>query len=337
MLRNAGDLRDYNVHATDGVIGRVEQFYFDDESWVVRYLVVETGDWLGGPRVLISNYSIGAIDWQNRNINVTLTREQVKNAPGAELHRPVTRQYEAGFFDYYGYPYYWGEPGAYGLVTAPVVPVPLPAPDETVPQPPEDESSEDAHLQSTLDTIGYHIEAADGDIGHVEDFIVDDEDWSIRYVVVDTRNWWPGKQILLAPRWIEEVDWLDGKVRVPLAREVIRHAPEYDPSQPIMRSYEADLHDYYEQHLTRAGRATGWPLDPAIEAQRLQYAEDDPRRHTLKLRAMLNETAWHAREDVTKINEPRAQALFETTAEVLQGLIKAYEHYEDGNEPAWRR
>lgn len=255
MLRNAKDLQGYTIHATDGDIGHVEQFYFDDEQWIVRYLVVETGSWLTGRRVLISNDSIGETKWDERKIFVTLTREQVENAPGVELHRPVTRQHETSLYDYYGYPYYWGGAGIDGMGVYPGLPA---SPGEPavagIPEPPP----EDAHLQSTHDVTGFHIEAADGEIGHVEDFIVDDENWTIRYIEVDTRNWWPGKKVLLAPGWIKRLDWLEGKVRVKLLREIIRNAPEYDPSQLITRQYEVSLFDHYGQYLDTHGNLRYW-------------------------------------------------------------------------------
>ena len=246
MLRNATDLQGYTIHATYGDIGHVEQFYFDDEHWTVRYLVADAGNWLTGRRVLISNYSIGEVKWDERKIFVKLTREQVENAPGVELHRPVTRQYEASLYDYYDYPYYWGGAGIDGMGVYPGTLVSAAEPAVAgVPETPP----EDSHLQSTRDVTGFHIEATDGEIGHIEDFIIDDDDWTIRYVEVDTRNWWPGKKVLLAPRWIQHIDWQEGKVRVNLLREIIQNAPEYDPAVPLTRQYEVSLFDYYGRYL----------------------------------------------------------------------------------------
>jgi hypothetical protein len=255
MLRNATDLQGYTIHATDGDIGHVDQFYFDDESWVVRYLVVDTGSWLTGRLVLISNYSIGETSWDERKIFFKLTREQVETAPGIETEGPVTRQHEAALSNYYGYPYYWGGAGLEGMGVYPGL---LTTPEKPVVAGVAAPEAGDTHLQSTKDVTGFHIEAADGEIGHVADFIIDDENWTIRYVEVDTRNWWPGKKVLFAPRWIQHIDWQDGKVRVNLLRDIIQNAPEYDPSVPITRQYEVSLFDYYGQYLDAHGNLRYW-------------------------------------------------------------------------------
>ena len=254
MLRNAKDLQGYTIHAKDGDLGHVDQFYFDDEHWTIRYLVADTGNWLSGRLVLISNYSIDHVDWANRKVSVTLTRKQVENAPGIETDKPVTRQHEGALNAHYGLEPYWGA-GIYG---AGVYPGFLSTPEEPADAGVSEPPLEDSHLQSTRDVTGYHIEAADGEVGHVEDFIIDDENWTIRYIEVDTRNWWPGKKVLLAPHWIKHFDWRDGKVRVNLLREVIQNAPEYDPTQPITRQYEVSLFDHYGQYLDRNGNFRYW-------------------------------------------------------------------------------
>jgi len=254
MLRNAKDLQGYTIHATDGDIGHVEEFFFDDESWIIRYLVVDTGTWLTGRKVLISNYSIGETNWNERKIFVKLTREQVKNAPDIESDMPVTRYWEAQYHDYYSYPYYWDGAGLYGVGIYPGVLTAAAQPAVAGVA----EVPEDSHLQSTHDVMGYDIEAADGEIGHIEDLIIDDKIWTVRYLEVDTRNWWPGKKVLLAPSWIQHIDWPEGKVRVNLLREVIQNAPEYDPSQPIGRQYEVSLFDHYGQYLDTHGNFRYW-------------------------------------------------------------------------------
>jgi hypothetical protein len=108
-----------------------------------------------------------------------------------------------------------------------------------------EEQDRDPHLRSTKEVIGYHIQAVDGEIGHVEDLIVDDEEWFLRYLVVDTRNWLPGKAVLVAPGWAKRVDWVKRKVHVDLPQEAIRDSPEFDPSRPVNREYEVRLYDYY--------------------------------------------------------------------------------------------
>jgi uncharacterized protein YrrD len=264
MLRSIDDLHGMTIHATDGDIGTVDQFLFDDEAWTVRYLVVDTGGWLTGRLVLISPIAIGGIDWEGQKLDVALTREQVERSPDIATDEPVSRQKEREYFRYYGYPLYWGGAGLWGAgmypgvlgypTTVPYVPpATAAAAQETIP--PAEEEHGDPHLRSTQEVAGYSIQATDDEIGHVEDFIIDDETWAIRYMVVDTRNWWPGKKVLVAPQWITEVSWAESKVYVDLPRETIKNGPEYDPSTLINREYEARLYDYY-------GRPAYWDETP---------------------------------------------------------------------------
>lgn len=248
MLRAVSKLRGMTIRATDGDIGHVDQFFFDDERWIIRYLVVDTGSWLPGRQVLISPIALGTVDAKAREVSVPLTREQVKNSPDIDTEKPVSRQHEIDYYRYYGWPFYWAGPGLWGsgmypgyLAAPPVPPVPPPAPA------PEAEAEEqgDPHLRATREVTGYRVHASDGEIGHVDDFIVEMETWAIRYVVVDTRNWWPGKKVLLPPAWIESVSWPEAAIRVDLRREVIREGPEWDSEQPITREYETRLFGYY--------------------------------------------------------------------------------------------
>jgi hypothetical protein len=246
MLRNAKDLHGFTIRATDGELGTVDQLYFDDETWAVRYLTVETGGWLGGRPVLISPFSVVHADWQAQRLDVALTKKQVENSPDINTHQPVSRQHEAAYNQYYGYPFYWGGPFLWGPAYFPAaLPITLaPVLPEAMADSKRSEST-DSHLRSTEAVTGYHIEAADGEIGHVDGFVVDDEAWAIRYIEVATRNWWPGKKVLVSPAWIERVSWTDSKVYTGLTREAIQNGPEYDESTPITREYETRLYFHY--------------------------------------------------------------------------------------------
>ena len=254
MLRSMNDLQGFTIGATDGDIGRVDAFYFDDTSFTVRHLVVDTGGWLTGRRVLISPMALTAIDWDAKRINAELTKSQVEQSPDIDTDKPVSRQQEINYQRYYGYPSYWEGPYLWGLGPYPVTTS-------------EGESGEwerrwewgakepgDPHLRSSGAVIGYHIEATDGDIGHVDDFLVEDASWAIRYMIVDTRNWWPGKKVLVSPEWIESVEWSDAKVHVGLTQEQIKKSPEYDPLNPIARDYEGRLHAHYARPSYWEGR-----------------------------------------------------------------------------------
>ncbi len=245
MLTNATYLKGLVIRATDGELGTVDQFYFDDETWAIRYLTVDTGGWLGGRRVLISPISVVHTDWPARRLDVALTKKRVENSPDIDTHKPVSRQHEAAYLGYYGYPAYWGGPYLCGAASYPSeLAVPTTAPKEAVADRIRRESA-DSHLRSTEAVAGYHIEASDGEIGHVEGFVLDDEAWAIRYIEVATRNWWPGKKVLVSPAWIERVSWTDSKVYVGLSRETIKDAPQYVESMAITRQYEDRLYATY--------------------------------------------------------------------------------------------
>jgi hypothetical protein len=249
MLRNITQLKGFAIRARDGEIGTLEQFYFDDESWAIRYLVVNAGDWLGGRLVLVSPFALRQAEWESQRLDVALTKKQIEDSPPIDTHKPVSRQNEALYLGYYGYPYYWGGPYMWGLASYPAG---LTVDREAVTEAEKlraraGKESPDSHLRSTDEVTGYHIEATDGDIGHVKDFLVDDETWAIRYLEVDTRNWWPGKKVLVSPQWIDNVSWPDSKVYVNLTRETIKNGPEWDESTTITREYENRLYDYYDR------------------------------------------------------------------------------------------
>jgi uncharacterized protein YrrD len=245
MLRNAKELRGYTIRATDGDIGKVHEFYFDDLAWIVRYLVVDTGTWLPGRRVLLSPGCLGQPDWETRSLPVELTTEQVEHSPEISTEEPVSRQMEMDLHTYYGWTPYWrGGLPPLGLGAAAAAQVIAGQAEEKGEQ---EEKDEDPHLRSTREVIGYHIQARDGEIGHIDDFIIDVETWHLRYLVIDTRNWLPGKKVLVSPAWAEEVDWATRMVSIDLKRETIKDSPEFDASMPVEREYEDRLHDHYER------------------------------------------------------------------------------------------
>jgi len=249
MQRRVHSLKGYTIHATDGELGKVDEFFFEDQSWTIRYLVVETGGWLSGRKVLISPVALGRPDWESRRFPVNLTMEQVQNSPDIDTEKPVSRQHEVELHGYYGWPSYWaGSPYAFGgcgygagYGMGAVFPVAF----EKEPEKPAGSGQGDPHLRSTREITGYHIHALDGEIGHVEDFIVNDETWVISYFVVDTRNWLPGKRVLVSTQWITDVSWDNREVVVDLTREFVKNSPKFDPDQPVSLDYEKQLHNHY--------------------------------------------------------------------------------------------
>jgi hypothetical protein len=260
MLRAAGDFKGLSIAAADGDIGSVRDLYFDDLTWTIRYLVVDTGTWLPGRQVLISPLSVGGA--VTDKVMVDLTRAQVENSPPVEADKPVDRQQEEALSRYYNYRHYWEGPYRWGLLAYPGMP-PVPAPVAGDPVVAEMAAREresvqrDPSLRSARDVTGYYIAARDGDIGHVDDFLVDDRAWAIRYLIVDTRNWWPGKKVALSPEWIKTVSWADSRVHVDLQREEIKAAPEYDPSRPFEREDETRLFEHYDRRKG-SGRRKYW-------------------------------------------------------------------------------
>ncbi len=245
MLTKTTHLKGFAIQATDGKLGPVHQFSFADATCAIRYLTGETGAWLGRRAVLISPFSVFHTDWQAKRLDVTLTKKQVENSPEIDTHQPVSRQHEAEYLGYYGYPFYWGGPYLWGPAFYPVgLSIPRTTSKEAVADRVRREST-DSHLRSTDVVSGYYIEAADGEFGHVDGFVMDDEAWAIRYIEVATRNWWPGKKGLVSPGWIERVSWEKGSVSVGLSRETIKNGPEYVESMPITREYENKLYHHY--------------------------------------------------------------------------------------------
>lgn len=241
MQRPVTQMIGFAIGAKDGDIGSVDDVLFDDNLWTVRYLVIDTANWLPGRRVVISPIAIGRLDWEGKRVPVSLTQEQVKNSPDLDT-RHMSREHEMAYHDYYGWPYYWVGGDVWGVGPYPGAL----AIENRVPVDPEDYRGNDPHLRSAHEVTGFYIAATDGDIGHVEDFIIDDESWEIRYMVVDTQNWWPGKKVVVSPEWIERVSWSDSRVYVDLSREAIKSGPEFDPER-LNRDYEERLYGHYHR------------------------------------------------------------------------------------------
>jgi len=245
MLRKAKDLEGFHLGACDGEIGRITDFCFDDQSWTVRYLVADTGRWLAGRLVLITPHAIKGIhSTPAKVVDIDLTKQQVQQSPSINADKPVSLQFEAEYYEHANWPMFRKSSPVRGPVPhhGPYgrhLPSGLPGSSNS--------ASGDPHLRSTNEISRYGIQALDYRIGHIENFIIDDEDWVIRYLVVDTHHWWPGKRVLLPPLWISWVSWPESKVYVDLDRETIKRAPEYDPAAPVTRNYEAELYQHYNR------------------------------------------------------------------------------------------
>ncbi|HXH81354.1 MAG TPA: PRC-barrel domain-containing protein [Candidatus Tectomicrobia bacterium] len=267
MLRRVDDLRTYSVGAVDADIGSIEDVYFDDQSWTVRYFVVDTGRWLPGRKVLISPHSVRGLDPAGLRVVTDLTVQKVKDSPSIDTARPVSRQYEQEYSTYYGYPHYWLGPHRWGAAVYPGAVLGGPAYPPTTPDdyPPATEEmiarereSADPHLRSAAAVSGYGIRATDGELGHVQDFLADEQSWAIRYLIVDPRRWWPGPHVVVATDWVTRVDWHDRVVEVDVTRDEVRNAPPYDPTGALDRSFETRLYGHYARPGYWAREPEAW-------------------------------------------------------------------------------
>jgi hypothetical protein len=234
MLQRIQLLYGKKLAALDGDIGHVKDFYFDDESWVIRYLVADTGSWLTGRLVLLSPYAFGKLDQSEKTLQKTLQiklrKMQIENSPSIDLHKPVSRQYEIEYYGYYGWPPYWNGDAMWGLSSYPMV---LPPSKKEIESQKKYHHREDKHLRSTQAVTGYHIQSVDGEIGHVSGFLVDDRSWEIRELVIETGHWYSGKEILIPPSKVERISYDESKVFVNLTMADIQQTSESDIPQRI--------------------------------------------------------------------------------------------------------
>lgn len=260
MIKDEREIHGYQINAEDGELGEVDEFLFKDGDWVVRYLVADTRKWLPGRTVLISPIAIQEVQHEDQSISVSSTKEQVKNSPDVASIKTVSRKEEMKLNQHYGWSSYWvavgtqgntgttgtglGQGGApWGGAAFPGLLRGLDNDQDPYPEPVD--NPEKSQFRSTSELHNYNINALDGNIGHVENFLIDDETWEIRYIVVNTRNWWPGKKILIAPDWIKDVNWVAQEVSVHLEKETIKQGPEYHSDRPISKDMEEELYRAY--------------------------------------------------------------------------------------------
>lgn len=249
MLITAKTLKGYKLHCTDGEIGTITEFVFNECDWVIRYFVVETGTWLIDRQVLISVQALTAVDEKSKVFTVNLTKKQIEESPPLYKKAPVTRQYEANYHQYYGLPTYWNGPKLWA-------PVPnMMNNTAAFKEATQGDKDLEPDLRSTDNVSGNRVHATDGEIGHIIDFIIDDEAWVIRYLVVSTHNWLPGKKVLISPQWIDHIGWGEATVFVCVLREKVKHAPEYSDTCELNRDYEEALHKHYDREGYWADKA----------------------------------------------------------------------------------
>ena len=236
MLRTANHIIGYGIAGNDGDIGHCSDFLFRDDDWSISYLAVDTGRWLPGKKVVIPPSVVSRPDWESKTIPVSLTIERIKGGPTVNSKDIVSRDYEKQCLEYYKWP----------AIAAASISVAGPVVQPTIPRSVARsvEALGDNHLRSMNVVKTYKLEATDGEIGFIEDLILDDESWRVRYFVACTSAW-KGKDVLVSPQWIESIDWADKRVKVDLPINSIKSSPNFDPAIAINREYEARLYNYY--------------------------------------------------------------------------------------------
>lgn len=253
MLRKLKDLKGFTVHAKDDDLGKAKDFYFDQQHFIIRYLVVDTGNWLQHQKTLISTDSFAKIDYENKEIIVDLNSDELEEAPGIDENKAISKVMEEKLVKYFDWPLYWRissdnlqSAQAGNLIRNEL----LKLENSTDQRSKLKEEAVDSNLRSFNEIRGYHIQAQDKEFGHLEDLFVDEENWIVRYLLIDTRNILPGKNVLIAPEWLQNISWDQQKIFVNKTKKAIKEAPEYKEEKTdylVDRDYEKKLYDHYDE------------------------------------------------------------------------------------------
>jgi hypothetical protein len=235
MFYEMKSFKKYSLCGLDGSIGKVKDVLFNDQKWDVRYLVADTGNWLRERQILIKPEFLASVDHDLHCITVKLTRKQIEDSPPLSSDKPVNCQYDKEYNRFFGF--------MEGLNSLPIMKsgktdLDRQSEEEIL----EDERSWDQHLRSLSASTGLVIEAMDGEVGSIEDFIVEDKNWNVRYLVIKTLKWWPGKKLLVSPQWITMINWGTSKLFVNINREPFKELQEYTSLDVLTRDYEIKLH-----------------------------------------------------------------------------------------------
>lgn len=256
MLRKLHSLKSFVVNGRNGKLGTVDDFYFDQKQFVVRYLVIDTGNWLKHEETLISTHAIDDIDFENREIHVSLSSEQLEESPSIEKNSPISKTKEKALIEYFGWPDYWKKTHSSDseFIHAGITERKKLLNFKTIEKEAAKQKSEivETNLRSLEEVRGYKIHAKDDKFGHLEDLFVEEEDsWIIRYLLIDTRNILEGKSVLIAPDWIESISWFNKEIFVSKDKKEIEDSPEYEEPKEaksyIDKSYEELLYDHYDE------------------------------------------------------------------------------------------
>jgi hypothetical protein len=206
MLQSYKNLLDSTIQAEDGEIGHLDDFLFDDTNWLIHYLVVKTGGLLSRKRVLISPVRIAELNRQNHTLKLNLTSQQIDSSPDVDTDKPLFRQMEKKYFDFYSWPYYWDDMGDFGIENRNRLNA-------------KNRTNNNSHLRSSKIVSSYTIEAENKHFGQVEDFLIDEHSWIIQNLVLDTKTWWPSPSVIISPQNIESVDWFSRCIKISMTKK----------------------------------------------------------------------------------------------------------------------
>jgi sporulation protein YlmC with PRC-barrel domain len=248
MKRSIKNLKDYKLIANDGTDGKVKDFLFDEEAWIVRYLHGDFGNWLKSKKVLIPRAFLENPDWKEETFPVEVNKKMIEEGPGIDEHMPVSREYEAELMKYYNldpyWPYTYSAPAG-GSMFFP--PRPLGVPPKAM-----DEKDVETNLRSFKEVKGYHIKTKEERLGHVDDMILDDDDWQIVYLVVEFTRWLSSnKKVLISVEWLEEISYIDQEITISMTPEKLKRAPEYNPEVDLSPEEEKKLYDFYSWGMAK--------------------------------------------------------------------------------------
>lgn len=246
MKHSLKNLKGYSVETADGMKGKIKDFLFDEDTWAVRYIDADFGNLFKDKRIILPVDVIIETSWKHHRFTLNISKEKIEKSPSPQDKPTVSREYEKQLVKYYGFPFYWSTGG--------IVPAPpgsyYPVRPLNVPQNKISEKDLNTKLRSFREVEGYQIRAIDDTLGHVEDIMIDDTDWQLVYLIIDTSNWLPwSKKVMLAINWLEEISYVKGEVKINLNTDTIKSAPDFDTNQPIEMAYERALSDYYQRFL----------------------------------------------------------------------------------------
>jgi len=233
MLRRSGELQWSQVISLDGEIGKVRDVCFDEASWMVRYLIVDTGGWLSGRKVPIDPRSVELIDRNLHTVWVSLSRAQIESSPRIDIGELGAREHEMQLNRHYGYGSCWTHSMPWG--NGQVSPARRSAAEALEIDAPS------ACLRGARQMLDFTLITVDGHVGLIKDFFFDDETWALRYLIVQTGSWLLGRRVLVSADRVRRVDWSAESVEVNQTRKQIEYGWEFDADNPPPGDLETAL------------------------------------------------------------------------------------------------